>query len=163
MKKLVLSWKYWACLVLTGAAVILVLGEPGEWLNAAQWWTQFVVQKAAGVRVAAGKRLVQGVGRGISPERREASERRETSEKTGKPRKDGKARKDGKPRKARNGLRPRPEDPDIPGAMRRGTQTTSVKGAGVLQNAPTLREESAKDWQSERVQTLGLFIAICRL
>lgn len=53
MEKLVLSWKYWACLVLTGAAVILVLGEPGEWLNASQWWTQFVVQKAAGVTLAA--------------------------------------------------------------------------------------------------------------
>lgn len=28
-----MSWKYWACLALTGAAVVLVFGEPGEWLN----------------------------------------------------------------------------------------------------------------------------------
>ena len=32
-----MSWKYWACLVLTGAAVVLVFGEPGEFLNGYQW------------------------------------------------------------------------------------------------------------------------------
>ena len=54
MEKMVMSWKYWACLALTGAAVVLVFGEPSEWLNASQWWTQFVVQKAAGVTLAVG-------------------------------------------------------------------------------------------------------------
>lgn len=65
MEKLVLSWKYWACLALTGAAVILVLGEPGECLNSYQWWTHFILQKAAGAAfaVAAWK-----VGKGVFAE-----------------------------------------------------------------------------------------------
>lgn len=62
MEKLVLSWKYWACLALTGAAVILVLGEPGEWLNSYQWWTHFLLQKAAGaVCAVAAIRIGKGV------------------------------------------------------------------------------------------------------
>ena len=52
MEKMVMSWKYWACLALTGAAVVLVFGEPGEWLNGYQWWTQFALQKAAGAAFA---------------------------------------------------------------------------------------------------------------
>lgn len=62
MEKLVLSWKYWACLALTGAAVILVLGEPGELLNSYQWWTHFILQKAAGAACAvAAIRIGKGV------------------------------------------------------------------------------------------------------
>ena len=30
MEKIVMSWKYWACMALTGAAVVLVFGEPSE-------------------------------------------------------------------------------------------------------------------------------------
>ena len=52
MEKRVISWKYWACLALTGAAVVLVFGEPSEWLNGYQWWTQFALQKAAGAACA---------------------------------------------------------------------------------------------------------------
>ena len=52
MEKMVMSWKYWACLALTGAAVVLVFGEPSEWLNGYQWWTQFALQKAAGAAFA---------------------------------------------------------------------------------------------------------------
>lgn len=52
MEKIVMSWKYWACLALTGAAVVLVFGEPSEWLNSYQWWTHFILQKAAGATCA---------------------------------------------------------------------------------------------------------------
>ena len=52
MEKMVMSWKYWACLALTGAAVLLVFGEPSEWINGYQWWTQFALQKAAGAAFA---------------------------------------------------------------------------------------------------------------
>ena len=37
---------------MTGAAVVLVFGEPSEWLNGCQWWTQFALQKAAGAAFA---------------------------------------------------------------------------------------------------------------
>lgn len=65
MEKLVLSWKYWACLVLTGAAVVLVLGEPGECLNSYQWWTHFILQKAAGAAFAV---VAWKVGKGVFAE-----------------------------------------------------------------------------------------------
>ena len=67
---MVMSWKYWACLALTGAAVVLVFGEPCEWLNGYQWWTQFALQKAAGAAfaVAAWK-----VGKGLFNEWEEES------------------------------------------------------------------------------------------
>lgn len=52
MEKMVMSWKYWACLALTGAAVVLVFVEPSEFLNVYQWWTQFALQKAAGAAFA---------------------------------------------------------------------------------------------------------------
>ena len=52
MEKIVLSWRYWVCLALTGAAVVLVLGEPGEYLNPYPWWTHLILQKAAGAACA---------------------------------------------------------------------------------------------------------------
>lgn len=65
MEKMVMSWKYWVCLVLTGAAVVLFFGEPSEWLNSYQWWTHLILQKAAGAAfaVAAWK-----VGKGVFAE-----------------------------------------------------------------------------------------------
>ena len=65
MEKMVMSWKYWACLALTGAAVVLVFGEPSEWLNGYQWWTQFALQKAAGAAFAV---TAWKVGKGIFKE-----------------------------------------------------------------------------------------------
>ena len=52
MEKMVMNWKYWACLALTGAAVGLVFGAPSEWLNGCHRWTQFALQKAAGAAFA---------------------------------------------------------------------------------------------------------------
>ena len=70
MEKMVMSWKYWACLALTGAAVVLVFGEPGEWLNCYQWWTQFALQKAAGAAFAVAS---WKVGKGLFNEWEEES------------------------------------------------------------------------------------------
>ena len=70
MEKMVLSWKYWACLALTGAAVVLVFGEPSEWLNGYQWWTQFALQKAAGAAFAvAAWKVGKGLFKDLEPER----------------------------------------------------------------------------------------------
>ena len=67
---MVMSWKYWACLALTGAAVVLVFGEPSEWLNGYQWWTQFALQKAAGAAFAvAAWKVGKGLFKDWEPER----------------------------------------------------------------------------------------------
>ena len=52
MEKMVMSWKYLACLALTCAAVVLAFGEPSESLNSYQWGTHVIVQKAAGAACA---------------------------------------------------------------------------------------------------------------
>lgn len=70
MEKIVMSWKYWSCLVLTVAAVVLVFGEPSEWLNGYQWWTQFALQKAAGAAFAvAAWKVGKGLFKDWEPER----------------------------------------------------------------------------------------------
>ena len=102
MEKMVMSWKYWACLALTGAAVVLVFGEPSEWLNG---YRNLPCKRRRARRLPWRRgKWAKDCSR-ISPKNKTA----------------------GKPRKSRNGLRPRPDVPDIPGAMRsRGRNKNAI-------------------------------------